>query len=157
MDNELTTKSLDGTGDTILIEGVYNRKVFYVGVALAILCIVISLISLTSGKENMFVGLDYLILASAAYALIISVKEIFLNRKRKLSVTENRVFGNTGRDSFDIPLSDIVSVEQQTRKDFINGKVQYLYIKTNSNTEMKLEQLKNLEKVTQVIKAKREQ
>ncbi len=154
MDNELATKSLDETGDTILIEGVFNKKVFYLGVVLAILCIVVSLISLTSGKENMFAGLDYLILASAAYALYMSVKEIILNRKRKLSVTENRVFGNTGRDSFDILVSDIVSVEQQTRKDFINGRIQYLYIKTNTNTEINIEQLKNLEKVTQVIKSK---
>lgn len=154
MDNELATKSLDETGDTILIEGVFNKKVFYLGVVLAILCIVVSLISLTSGKENMFAGLDYLILASAAYALYMSVKEIILNRKRKLSVTENRVFGNTGRDSFDILVSDIVSVEQQTRKDFINGRIQYLYIKTNTNSEINIEQLKNLEKVTQVIKSK---
>ncbi|NLE25142.1 MAG: hypothetical protein GX625_07350, partial [Clostridiaceae bacterium] len=142
MDNEISTRSLDEKGDTIIIEGVYNRNVFYFGVGLAIICIVFSIISLTSGQDNMFAGLDYLMIAGGGYALYISIKEIILNRKRKLCVTENRVFGNTGRDPFDIPLNDIVNVEQQSRKDFVNGKTEYLFIKTNNN-EIKIEQLKN--------------
>ena len=31
MDNEISTRSLDEKGDTIIIEGVYNRNVFISG------------------------------------------------------------------------------------------------------------------------------
>ncbi|MGI6123986.1 MAG: hypothetical protein ACOYIG_07310 [Acetivibrionales bacterium] len=155
LNNEISEKSFDEKEEKILIEGEFKKTVFIIGLVLAIFCIITSLISLYKRNDSMIAGLDYIILISSAYFMTLSVKEILLNRKRKISVTENRMFGNTGHDSFDLLYSEIESVEQKSRRDIFYGDIHYLYIKTNTNTELKIEQLKNLEKVNQVIKSKR--
>lgn len=155
INNEVCTKNIDEKGDTILIEGEFNKTIFIIGVVLSAFCIITSLISLTRRNETIIASFDYIILISSAYFLALSIKEILLNRKRRISVTKNRIFGNTGSKSFDLLYSDIVSVEQKSKKNVLYGNIQYLYIKTNKNTELSLEQLRNLGKVLQVIKSKR--
>ncbi|MGI6085705.1 MAG: hypothetical protein ACOYIF_09720 [Acetivibrionales bacterium] len=149
------TGSPNDQEEAVLIEGEFNNKVFIIGIVLSALCIITSLISLSRGKENTLAGFDYIILITSAYFLALSVKEVSLNRNRRLSVTENRIFGNTGSESFDLLHSDIVSIEQKTKKNVLYGNIQYLHIKTKMNTELSIEQLRNLEKVLQVIKSKR--
>jgi len=73
-----------------------------------------------------------------------------------MCLTENRIYGNTGYKTFDILYSDITVVEERTKKSFIYGNLIYLYIKTSTNTELQIEQLKNIEKITQLIKSKRD-
>lgn len=156
MDNEISTKAFDERGETILLKGDFHNKVFILGIVLAITSIIMSSSFLTTGEQTVTLpGIDYMIIIVSAIFLFVCIKELLLNRKRMMCLTGDRVFGNTGLNSFDLLYTDIVDIEEKTKKSFINGNMRYLYIKTNSNTELKIEQLKNIEKVVEVIKAKR--
>lgn len=154
MDTEKLEKSYDESEDKILIEGEFRNTSFIVGIALAVVGMVFSIFSIINPKEQFPVSIDYMIMIFAVLCIAMCIKELLLNRSRKLTVTNSRVFGNTGRNSFDISYSDISNVDQKVRKSIIYGSTIYLNIKTSSNTEVSIEQLKNLEKVSQVIKSK---
>ncbi len=156
MDNEISTKSFDEREEEILLKGEYNNTVFIVGIVLAIICIIFSVFYLVGEQEAIFPGLDYAIIVVSVIFIFICIKELVLNRKRMMCLTENRIYGNTGYNTFDILYSDITAVEERTKKSFIYGNLIYLYIKTSTNTELQIEQLKNIEKITQLIKSKRD-
>jgi len=156
MDNEKNTNSLEERGEKILLKGEFHNTVFIVGIVLAIVCIVFSSFYLAGENADVFAGIDYIIITVAVISLFMCIKELVLNRKRMMCLTDKRVYGNTGYSPFDIPYSDISDIEEKTKKSFVFGNLQYLYIKTASNTEFKIEQLKNIEKVIQVIKSKRD-
>ncbi|NLX63659.1 MAG: hypothetical protein GX022_02610 [Clostridiaceae bacterium] len=156
MNNEKNTNILEERGEKILLKGEFHNKVFIVGIVLAIVCIVFSSFYLAGENADVFAEIDYIIITVSVVSLFLCVKELILNRKRMLCLTDKRVFGNTGYSSFDIPYCDITNIEEKTKKSFIYGNLSYLYIKTASNTEYKIEQLKNIEKVIQVIKSNRD-
>jgi len=115
-----------------------------------------SVFYLVGEQDSIFPGLDYAIIVVSVIFIFICIKELVLNRKRMMCLTENRIYGNTGYNTFDILYSDITAVEERTKKSFIYGNLIYLYIKTSTNTELQIEQLKNIEKITQLIKSKRD-
>ncbi len=154
MDTEKLEKSYDESEDKILIEGEFRSIAFIVGIVMSVAAMIFSIFSIINPKEQFPVSIDYMIMIFAVLCIAMCIKELLLNRSRKLTVTNSRVFGNTGRNSFDISYSDISNVDQKVRKSIIYGSTIYLNIKTSSNTEVSIEQLKNLEKVSQVIKSK---
>jgi len=156
MDNEKNTNSLEKRGEKILLKGEFHHTVFIVGIVIAIVCIVFSSFYLTGENADVLAEIDYIIITISVVSLFLCVKELILNRKRMLCLTDKRVLGNTGYSPFDIPYSDIATIEEKTKKSFLYGNLSYLYIKTISNTEYKIEQLKNIEKVIQVIKSNRD-
>ena len=156
MDNEKNTNSLEERGEKILLKVEFHNTVFIVGIVLAIVCIVFSSFYLTGENADVLADIDYIIITISVVSLFLCVKELVLNRKRMLCLTDKRVFGHTGHSSFDFPYSDIKNIEEKSKKSFIYGNLSYLYIKTASNTEYKIEQLKNIEKVIQVIKSNRD-
>jgi hypothetical protein len=156
MDNEISTKSFDGSEEKILLKGEYNNTAFIIGIVLAIICIIFSVFYIVGEQDSIFPGLDYTIIVISIIFMFICIKELVLNRKRMMCLTENRIYGNTGYKTFDILYSDITVVEERTKKSFIYGNIIYLYIKTNTNTELIIEQLKNIGKIIQLIKSKRD-
>jgi|GEM_PF-5827038 len=156
MDNEKNTITFGEKEEKVLLKGEFHNTVFIVGIVLAIVCIVFSSFYLAGGNEDVFAEIDYIIITVSVISLFMCVKELVLNRKRMLCLTDKRVSGNTGYSSFDIPYNDITDIEIKTTKSFLYGNQPYLYIKTASNTEYKIEQLKNIEKVIQVIKSNRD-
>lgn len=156
MDNEISTKSFDGSEEKILLKGEYNNTAFIIGIVLAIICIIFSVFYIVGEQDSIFPGLDYTIIVISIIFMFICIKELVLNRKRMMCLTEIRIYGNTGYKTFDILYSDITVVEERTKKSFIYGNIIYLYIKTNTNTELIIEQLKNIGKIIQLIKSKRD-
>ncbi len=157
MDTEKVEKSFDESGEKVLIEGEFRNVSFMVGIAMSVAGMIFSFFNIINPQEGLSSGIDYMIVIFAVLCLVMCIKELLLNRNRKLSVTNNRVYGNTGRDSFDFLYSNISGVELKIRKSVIYGSIQYLSIKTSSNAEVNIEQLKNLERISQVIKSKLEE
>jgi len=147
--------TLDERGEKTLLKGEFHNTVFIVGIVLGIIGIILSILYLTGENAAVFAGIDYIIIIFSIVFIFVCIKELVLNRKRMIGLTDSKVFGNTGYKSFDILYSNIAEIEERVKRSFMYGNNRYLYIKTVSNTEINIEQLKNTDKIIQFIKSKR--
>ncbi|MHB1314380.1 MAG: hypothetical protein ACYCX2_02705 [Christensenellales bacterium] len=151
-----TENPTNDKGEMILAESVLNKRVFLIGLLLAIGCMVVSILFLTGSRPNPTDTLDWIILATAVVVMFLCIREILLNRKRSIILTPTRMYGNTGITPFDLPYSQIEATEVKSRNNFLYGTIQYLQIKTADGKEYKIEQVKNLHAIARVLDTKLE-
>jgi len=84
MDNEISTKSFDGSEEKILLKGEYNNTAFIIGIVLAIICIIFSVFYIVGEQDSIFPGLDYTI-------IVISVIFMFMYKRISIEQKKNDV------------------------------------------------------------------
>ena len=95
MDNEMNT-TLDERGEKTLLKGEFHNTVFIVGIVLGIIGIILSILYLTGENAAVFAGIDYIIIIFSIVFIFVCIKELVLNRKRMIGLTDSKVFGNKG-------------------------------------------------------------
>lgn len=141
----------DDKGEKILVQGILNKRIFVIGLFMAILAGAMSLTFLTNNSQNQTNTLDWIILAFAVVVLYLCIREILLNRTRSIAVTPSRVFGNTGKEAFDLPFSEIAGAAVKTRNNFLYGTIVYLQMTSKSGKTYVIEQIKNMADVARVL------
>lgn len=151
--------SFDQNGERIIAVGQYNRLTPWVGLPLGLIGIGGStyfLITRSDSLSQTMPILDVIILASSAYAIYYSIRELLLFRYRSVTLTATRLYGHDGRKAFDFPINDIRSVTEETTKSFLAGSQTQVVIKAKGEQLVKLEQLKEMKVLQQAIRETRE-
>lgn len=147
-------------GERVLTTGEYHRMAAWVSLPIGIIGLVMALWFIISGTDTIsqtMPFLDILMLVTSAYAIFFAIRELFLFRRRCLTLTAERVFGHDGRQPFDVPLLDIRSVTEETTRSLFVGSQTELVIQDRSGKTVRISQLKNRESLQITIRKARDQ
>ena len=144
----------DENGKAILIESILNKRSFVIGIVLGLFCVAVSILFLTSNREYGTDFLDWVILGIAIIVTAVCIREVLLNQKRYLALTEDRIYGHTGHVPLDIKYKEITVADVKSRNNFLYGTIMYLFIRTMDGKEYKIEQIKNIEEIGRVLDSK---
>jgi len=150
----------DERGDRILAVGQYNRLGPIIGLPMSIVGMSMSVFFLMTRRDTLSQTmplLDIIILVTSIYTFYYCARELLLFRHRRLVLTTTRLYGHDGRQPFDFPLNDIRSVTEETKKSQLTGVQTSIVIKATRERSVRLEQLKDLTTLQQVIRRAREQ
>lgn len=146
--------------ERVLTTGEYHRMAAWVSLPIGVIGMVMALWFMISGTDTIsqtMPFLDILMLVTSAYAIFFAIRELFLFRRRFLTLTVKRVFGHDGKQPFDMLLLDIRSVTEETTRSLFLGSQTELVIQGRNGNTVRLSQLKNRESLQLTIRQARDQ